>query len=83
MSLAKESWKFGQPRFIDDGEDALYVEFPDRTVKYVPERTCEMEFDFPQEVGFKQIDCRCSECWHGMSVHDRYCSECGAKVVGE
>lgn len=48
---------------------------------YVPERTCEIEFDFPQEVGFKQIDCHCSECWHGMSVHDHYCAECGAKVV--
>lgn len=46
-----------------------------------PERTCEKEFDFPQEVGFKQIDCRCSECWHGMSVHDHYCAECGAKEV--
>ena len=46
-----------------------------------PERTCEIEFDFPQGVGFKQIECRCSECWHGMSVHDHYCAECGAKVV--
>ena len=46
-----------------------------------PERTCEIEFDFPQGVGFKQIECRCSECWHGMSVHDHYCAECGCKVV--
>lgn len=74
MSLAKGSWKFGQPRFIDDGEDALYVEFPDRTVKYVPERTCR---NIHPDVF------QCSECY---AIDDDwknppYCHGCGAKVI--
>ena len=64
-----------------EGFDPRCVERLADLIEPEPERTCEIEFDFPQGVGFKQIECRCSECWHGMSVHDHYCAECGAKVV--
>lgn len=90
MSLAKGSWKFGQPRFIDDGEDALYVEFPDRTVKYVPERTCKPIDPFDKET--KHIVERglshyywpykgCPECQRDFPQGSNYCPNCGAKVA--
>ena len=92
MSLAKESWKFGQPRFIDDGEDALYIEFPDRTVKYVPERTCAFtdNWDDPDlplptcsACGWEAEETDCVGVIGGpMYLYDgKFCKECGAKVM--
>lgn len=73
MSLAKESWKLGQPRFIDDGEDAIFIEFPDRTVKYVPERK-------GRNLEGNDGKTRCSEC--GTLVVDMaYFDELGGGVV--
>ena len=51
---------------------------------WVPERTCTMEdcdqdgYLVPESLfgdGF------CSECWGLLSVDDKYCCHCGAKVV--
>ena len=57
-------------------------------VRYVPERTCKVErmFTEPAVIGSIQ-EWECSECG-GYTYEDaglslRYCSKCGAKVVGE
>ena len=77
MSLA-DKVTFGQLRFIDDGEDALYIEFPDHTVKYVPERTCQYKL---APDGKK----RCSGCGRRLVFKlsfMNYCPSCGARVIG-
>ena len=82
MNLAKESWKFGQPRFIDDGEDALYVEFPDRTVKYVPERTCHVVGSYYNELMDESYtDLSCGHHLRGAERDFDFCYRCGARIV--
>lgn len=84
MSLAKDSWMFGQPRFIDDGEDALYIEFPDRTVKYVPERTCKrITHGLERNREIATVSWTCSKCGRHMGRDDSFCPNCGARVKEE
>lgn len=84
-TLATPGLCFKDFKFNDDGEDALYIEFPDhRKVKYVPERTCELE---PLKGGYRRCK-RCGAFVRADAVTDccsiipiRFCPNCGASVV--
>lgn len=83
MGFEKAGYDFTPAKFIDDGEDALFVKFPDtgKTVKYVPERRGKrIRTKYREKLC--QIEYMCSECGFPLySDHDSFCSECGAKVV--
>lgn len=87
MGLEKDGYEFTPAQFIDDGEDALLINFTDtgETVKYVPERTCAV-------TATAYGNGRCSSCGEELTQYEgfdpfemkytgKYCIECGAKVV--
>ena len=60
--------------YVVDG----HVFYGRKAVRYVPERTCRIDFD--EEVGCW----RCSECgWELAPDEEQFCPMCGAKVVTE
>lgn len=85
--LAKEGWTLSDAKYINDGEDALCIDFPDGEVKYVPERTCIPTWE-PNCWGFSTAYCKCGqkllEVANGLDERlPNYCSKCGVKVVEE
>lgn len=98
QTLASKGLAFGPSVFCDDGEDAMYTTFPDgHTVKYVPERTCQMlNDDWEDSFGEYKHLYECGICSESTALlccinengdtdwlKPKFCGHCGAKVVGE
>lgn len=83
MGFEKAGYDFTPAKFIDDGEDALFIEFQDtgKTVKYVPERTCK---NLRKSVwNFKCSNCETAFDTTHVYFDIEFCPNCGAKVVGD
>lgn len=61
----------------DDGE-----KWNEKPIRYVIERTCK-RIDSPNDDEGRPNLPTCSECGEELSYTDRYCPNCGAKVVKE
>lgn len=72
------SWRRDEwPEYITVSHDGMRE--PGR--RYVPERTCHKEW-VPGTVGGTSVPV-CSNCGRGWEAAERYCANCGARVVDE